>query len=61
MFTEFDIVKLIHAFPEHNLVEGDTGVIVSLWGDDGYEVEFVEPDGKTKAIVTLSANDIRPS
>jgi len=61
MIAELDCVALKLARPEHGLAAGDVGTVVHAWknGRD-YEVEFVTFDGKTVAIVKLSADQIRP-
>jgi hypothetical protein len=45
--------------PEVGLRRGDLGVVVELYGDDGLEVEFVAVSGRTQAVVTLQATDVR--
>ena len=57
---ELDTVVLRRALPELGLVEGDVGAIVCEYGPDGFEVEFVTGAGKTLAVVTLEAGDLRP-
>jgi len=61
MFSELDSVVLVKDLPEHRLAAGDAGTVV-LVHDDGaaYEVEFVALDGKTVAVVTVSADATRP-
>ena len=56
-----DTVVLTRHLEEHGLAQGDVGAIVHSH-DDGkaYEVEFVSGAGKTIAVVTLDANDLRP-
>ena len=61
MFEELDTVELTHEIKEYGLKEGDIGAIVNVYKDGkAYEVEFVAPDGKTTALLTLMPNDIRP-
>jgi hypothetical protein len=45
--------------PKSNLRKGDLGTIVEMYDLDGVEVEFVAAAGKTTAVITLTANDIR--
>lgn len=60
MFKELEIVELAHDIEEYNLKEGIRGTIVEIYKDGkAYEVEFVAPDGKTIALLTLMPNDIR--
>ena len=58
---ELEQVVLTTDIPEHDLKAGDIGTIVLIHGDhEGYEVEFVTLDGKTVAVVTVLASQIRP-
>lgn len=41
-------------------MSGDVGTVVGVYGNGGYEVEFMAGDGHTIAVVTLSETDIRP-
>ena len=60
IFEELDTVQLTHAITTHNLKEGDIGAIVNVYNDgNAYEVEFVAPNGKTLALLTLMPEDIR--
>ena len=60
MFEELEIVELAHDLKEHNLKEGERGTIVEIYKNgEAYEVEFIAPDGKTTALLTLMPNDIR--
>ena len=61
MFKEFDLVALTHDVEEYGLKLKDVGTIVHVYTDrDGFEVEFVTAEGKTIAVLTLNAKDIRP-
>lgn len=58
---ELNTVVLERACPEHGLKKGDVGVIVHTYeGGKGFEVEFVTGNGRTVALVTLKAGDLRP-
>ena len=60
MFEELDTVELTHEIKEHGLKEGDIGAIVNVYRDGkAYEVEFVAPNGRTIAVLTLMPDDIR--
>lgn len=62
MFEELEIVELTHDIKGHNLKEGERGTIVEIYKNgEAYEVEFIAPDGKTTALLTLMPNDIRPT
>ena len=59
MFALLDTVVLTRDVPEHGLRRGDLGAIVEVLGPDAYEVEFVLGSGRTQALVTLRASDLR--
>ncbi len=52
-----DTVIATTNFPEHRVLAGDLGTIVEIYSipDTAYEVEFVNPDGSTRALLTLRA------
>jgi hypothetical protein len=54
-----DVVVLEHDLPAHGLKRGDLGAVVEHVGPDAYMVEFVADSGRTQALVTLDARDIR--
>jgi hypothetical protein len=58
-FKELDTVVLERDLPEHALRKGDLGAVVQVYEPDHLEVEFVTASGRTQALVTLSAADIR--
>ena len=60
MIKELDIVVLVDDLPEHGLKKGDLGTVVLTHGELGYEVEFVSLDGETLAIMSLTAQQVRP-
>jgi hypothetical protein len=55
-----DTVVLERDLPQHGLCAGDLGAVVHLHEPDGLDIEFVTASGRTQALVTLSANDVRP-
>lgn len=55
-----ETVALTRDVPEFGLQRGDLGVVVELLSADAFEVEFVLPSGKTRALLSLSASDLRP-
>lgn len=61
MLAEHSLVALNSDRPEARLRAGDVGVIVFVH-DQGqaYEVEFVDGAGKTLALLTLKAEEVRP-
>ena len=56
-FQLFDVVVLTRDVPDSSLRRGDEGTIVHLL-DGAYEVEFVDDDGATRAIVALRPADL---
>jgi hypothetical protein len=61
MIREHDRVVLVTAVPAEGLVAGDVGTVVHIYGDgQAYEVEFTTLEGKTAAVVTLEASQVRP-
>ena len=61
MLKEHDRVVLKTAVPAEGLEAGDVGTVVHLYKDGlAYEVEFTTLDGKTAAVVTLEAAQVRP-
>ena len=60
MFHELDTVVLTRDLDEQGLKRGDLGAVVHCYPDGmAYEVEFVSAGGKTIALLTLGAADIR--
>jgi hypothetical protein len=59
-FKLLDTVVLDRDLPEVGLRRGDLGAVVEIYDDDGLEVEFVAASGRTQAVVTLHATDVRP-
>jgi hypothetical protein len=47
--------------PDHQVLAGDLGTIVEVYAEPepAFEVEFVNPDGTTRALLTLSPNQVR--
>ena len=54
-----DTVVLNRDLPEHGLRTGDLGAVVEVYEPDGLEVEFVTASGRTAALLTLHARDVR--
>jgi hypothetical protein len=60
MIKELQSVVLTTDLPEHGLSAGDLGTVVLVHeGGQGCTVEFMTLAGKTIAVVTLLANQIR--
>ena len=59
MFKLLDTVVLTRDVPDAGLRRGDLGAIVEVYGPNAFEVEFVAASGRTQALVTLAADDLR--
>jgi Domain of unknown function (DUF4926) len=59
---ELDVVALTTDVPEEGLEAGTIGTVVHIFHkpNTAYEVEFVDGDGATIAMATLTADQIRP-
>ncbi len=61
MLKEHERAVLKTAIPSEALEAGDVGTVVHVYRDGlAYEVEFTTLDGKTAAVVTVEAAQIRP-
>jgi len=61
MIAEHERVVLTANVPAEGLESGDVGTVVHVYKDGlAYEVEFTTLDGKTAAITTLEATQVRP-
>jgi hypothetical protein len=58
-FNLLQTVVLDRDLPDKGLRKGDLGAVVNVYEPDGLEVEFVSASGKTEALVTLTAGDVR--
>lgn len=65
MIQQYDIVSLTEPLPKKNLKKGTKGTVVEIYDEPplppGYEVEFVDDNGTTVALITLSGDEIRLS
>jgi hypothetical protein len=64
METRLDLLDTVIAtadFPDHQVLAGDLGTIVEVYTHPrlAYEVEFVTPDGSTRAMLTLAPDQVR--
>jgi hypothetical protein len=64
MDTTYDLLETVITtvnLPDHEVLSGDIGTIVEVYTTPGpaYEVEFVNPDGTTRAVLTLAPDQIR--
>lgn len=61
MIKEHERAVLKVSMPAEGLETGDVGTVVHVYQDgQAYEVEFITFDGKTAAVVTLEAAQVRP-
>ena len=61
----FELLQTVVAtanFSDHSVLAGDLGSVVEIYEHPrlAYEVEFVNPDGTTRALLTLAPAQIRP-
>ena len=59
MHKLLDTVALTQDHLEAGLRKGDVGAVVEVWGQDTYEVEFVAASGRTQAVITVLAGEVR--
>jgi len=61
MIKEHERVVLKSDVPAFGLKAGDVGTVVHVYNDKkAFEVEFLNLDGRTAAVVTLEAVQVRP-
>ncbi|MEW5983123.1 MAG: DUF4926 domain-containing protein [Acidobacteriota bacterium] len=60
-FRLLDVVVLDRDLPSDGLRRGDLATVVEVHDDQHLELEFITASGKTKALVTASARDVRPA
>jgi len=54
-----ETVVLVRDVPTHGLRAGDLGAVVEVHPPDTLGVEFVTASGRTTALVSLKASDVR--
>jgi hypothetical protein len=60
IINQFERVVLTVDLPEVGLEKGDIGTVVDIYeGGKGYEVEFITLRGRTIAVETLLAHQVR--
>ncbi len=61
MIREHDRIVLATPVPSEGLVAGDVGTVAHVYRDgQAYEVEFTTLEGKTAAVITVEATQVRP-
>lgn len=53
-----DIVALFKAIPALGLKADQVGTVVEVFGEDDFEVEFVDKKGHTIALLPLKSTDV---
>jgi hypothetical protein len=56
---ELECVVLKRDLPEFRLVAGNIGTVVLVYPQDALEVEFVDREGDTVALLTILDRDVR--
>jgi hypothetical protein len=61
VYDLFETVVVTANIPDHSVQAGDLGAVVDVYGapHTAYEVEFVNPDGTTRALLTLAPTQLR--
>lgn len=61
MLNEGDVVQLKKSFADEGLPAGAEGTVVMCFSKppEGYEVEFLDNEGYTKAVLTLAPDDLK--
>lgn len=53
-----DLVAVLNRPPDEDVEIGDVGTVVELLPPDGVEVEFLDRDGRTRCVATLTMDDV---
>jgi len=53
-----DVVALLHDVPQKGLITGQVGTIVEILDTDVFEVEFVDDEGQTYAMLALKGDEL---
>lgn len=53
-----DLVAVLKQPPDMDVEVGDVGTVVELLPPDGVEVEFLDRDGRTRCVATLSVDGV---
>ena len=55
----FDVVALRNDLPSEGILAGQLGTIVEVYnGGEAFEVEFVDPEGRTYGLLTLEPSQL---
>ncbi len=58
-FRDLDLVVLTKDVGDSEVNVGDVGVVVMVYDEDNFEIEFVRDNGSTQALLTLNAACLR--
>ena len=58
-FEEYQIVELLQDRPDLGLSAGARGTLLILHTPEAFEVEFLDREGRTIAVCTLTSRDVR--
>jgi hypothetical protein len=53
-----DVVALTEDIPDRGLLRGQVGTVVESFGPDVFEVEFVDNDGRTYAMLPQKSSQL---
>lgn len=53
-----DIVAVLNRADDSDVEVGDVGTVVELLPPDAVEVEFLDRDGRTRCVATLTTDDV---
>jgi hypothetical protein len=53
-----DVVALLEDKPSEGLVAGQVGTVVEVFAPDAFEVEFLDGNGRTAALMELKRADL---
>lgn len=54
----FDLVAVTSNPADSEVIVGDVGTVVELLSPDGLEVEFLDRDGRTRCVATLTLDEV---
>lgn len=59
-FAMYDTVIVLNNYLNEGVLKGESGAIVEVYTQpyEAYEVEFLDEEGKTKAILVLQPNEL---
>jgi len=58
LIKHLDVVALLKAIPDKNLIKGEVGTVVEQFDEDNFEVEFSNEKGQTTNSIVLNSKDL---